>query len=669
MAGSVRAGKPHITLKPHARIIAPPIYNPELDALGLKLNEDGHVVAQIDCPDPDPVKLFTDPNAVIDARLWEGRFDRNGRLRESRVTPRMTGDGIEQRYTRLRETLKLTEADWFSLGGPAGFGAPEGPLTSNYVPLIPGPWTRQQYWADYWASSAKCFEASTHSGIARRTCAAMTYFTLGRGISWKFSNDKAQQAWEQFWKGNKMRRRIKSIARDLSVFGEQFLRYFPAPRGDPRLLIVRQLDPATIYEIVSDQEDLETVYFYHQQFQTRMEYYSPPRANKAPQGPTPAGVTRYIIRQIDASEIDHYALHTVSGEARGRSDLFPVLGDLKRLRDLMTAKVVQSDIGNRVMAVLKANGTNADINRVLNSIFPNGQPPPPGTIVGLNNAVDLEPFQYSSGREVRADFTYDELLDSIASGVGIGRQYLGFAPSNGGSGSTRANALNEADSSVKTFEDRQDVLSEDILQEMCDRVLEAAGINGIVEREFILPEIASEDTTTKLENLEIAMANNWVSHRTAASTAGAELVAEYDYDHEMEAIVEEFEAAEETDGKDELTGLDKPASGGKIRRRSIRATARQVPLINPTRAQSQDDEPLGVMVGPDGAVQPAAAPGSKDADQPGSPGSGSGRANIRQAVREAARNRRRLEDPEFKRASDDFAQRTAENLDKLLADL
>lgn len=672
------AGKPHITPKAVARIRTPPRYNPDLDAYGLKLNEDGHVEALAECPDVDPLKVLTDPHYQVDARLWEGQFTKGGRLREHRVTDRMNKTALEGRYTKLRESLKLQESDWFSLGGYPGTN--EGPLTSNYVPLIPGPWTRQQYWADYWASSAKCFEASTHSGIGRRTCAALTYFTLGRGISWKIKDDHAREAWETFWKANKMRRRMKSIAYDLAVFGEQFLRYFPAqldgkqliPTGRGDTLIVRQLDPATIYEIVTDQEDVETVFFYHQQFQTRMEYFSPPAANKAPQGKTPTGVTRYIIRQIDAGEIDHYALHTVSGEARGRSDLFPALGDLKRLRDLMTSKVVQSDIGNRVMGILKAQGTGADLDRVLNTIFPGGQPPPPGTFIALNEATDLEPYQYTAGREVRADFTYDELLDSICSGVGIGRQYLGFAPSNGGSGSTRTNAMNEADSSVKTFEDRQDILAQDILEEMFDRVMQAAGINRTVEREFILPEIASEDTAAKLENLELAMSNNWLSHRTAASQAGAELVSDYDYDEEQERIVEEFEDADETDGTDDMTGADKPAQGGKVRRRMIRASARQAPMLDPTKAQAQDDEPPGLLVGAGAnGAQPGGtgAPGGPGGAQPESPGSASGRANIRQAVREAHRTRRHPDDPDLARASESFAEQTAQSLDRLLADL
>lgn len=652
--------------RPVAKIVEAPPYVPELEAYGLKLDQNGTVIPAVACPDIEPAKIMAGRGFEVDARLWEGDFDKRGKLRESRVTDRLSKDGLTDRYTRLRENLKLSESDWFSLGGYGGSGSPEGPLTGNYVPMIPGPATRQQYWADYWASSAKCYEASTHSGIARRACKAMVNFPLSRGVTWKFpDNPKAQTAWEAFWDGNGMRRRFRSIAYDLSVFGEQFLRYFPT--SDKRGLIIRQLDPATIYEIVSDQEDLETVFFYHQQFQTRMEYYSPPASNRAPQGPTQPGVIRYIIRQIDAPEIDHYAINTVSGEARGRSDLFPVLGDLKRMRDLLTSKVVQSDIGNRVMAILKANGTGADLTRVLNTIFPNGQPPEPGTIIALNEATDLQPFQYSAGREVREDFTYEELVDSIVAGVGISRSDLGLSPA-GGSGTTQSTALTSQTSGGKAYEERQELLDE-ILHDMCDRVMEAAGINGEVEREFVFPELAKEDRSKKLEDLEMAEANGWISKRSAAVSAAGELGKgeEYDFDAEQTAIAEEFNDAQETDGKTEL-GNDKPAQGGKIRRPVIRASSRQVPKLDPTKAQTGDDEPAGLLVGgpaPVPGAVPAAAPQKTAGGIPAAKAPGT-----QQPTREAAPHLRRTpDDPEFAEHASEFERATAENLKRLLADL
>lgn len=678
---------PERARQPAVKVQQWPAYQPDLEAYGLKLEEgaDRPTVNLAALTGPyaegwrNPVELIRDENVQIDARLWEGRFDTTGRLRESRVSPRLDKPALDGRYTRLREQLKLTESDWFSCGGDFGFGyggSPEGPLTSNYVPLIPGPATRQQYWADYWASSAMCFEASTHSGIGRRACAAMVHFPLGRGVRWRIEDDAALQAWELFWKGNRMRRRLKKIAYDLSVFGEQMLRYFPAvadPRGQltpgggrgANSLIVRQLDPATIYEIVTDQEDLETVYFYHQQFQTRMELYSPPTGGRTPEGRTQSGVTRYIIRQIPAEEIDHYTIHTVSGEARGRSDLFPALSDLKRMRDLVTSKVIQSDIGNRVMALLVANGTGADLTRILNQIFPNGQPPAPGTIVALNEAVDVKPFQYDNTREVKADFTYDELVDSVCAAVGISRPYLGLSPAQG-SGTTQASALTQVTPDTKSFEERQQLLDE-MLHDMFDRVMHQAGITSDVEREFLFPEIAQDDSQERLDSLEMASANNWISHRTAATSAAAELdLTDYDYDEEQKLIVEEFADAADTDGTDEF-GNDKPARGGKVRRRMIRATARQVPMLDPSKAQGQDDEPLGVMVGA-GAAQPGngAANGAAGITSK-NPASAKGAATIRKQVREASR--RLPDDPELGEQAARFQRETEENLKRMLAEL
>jgi hypothetical protein len=137
-----------------------------------------------------------------------------------------------------------------------------------------------------------------------------------------------------------MDERLKKIRRDLSIMGEQFIRYFQEP-GNPKGMLVRSLDPASIYDIITDPEDFETVFFYHQQFQTPYQLYSPQTARPlggqvAPTGATePGKATKYIIRQIDRREIDHYRINVGNSERRGRSGLYPVLGWIKRMRDYM----------------------------------------------------------------------------------------------------------------------------------------------------------------------------------------------------------------------------------------------------------------------------------------------------------------------------------------------
>lgn len=651
---------PDTSDRPAGRVAHAAAYEPDLEAHGLRVDENGDVVAVTPCADRTAAAILSDPAAQIDARIWEGRFD-HGRLVGHRVTERMGRDQLASRYVRLRESLGLREnGDWFSLG--AWQPSQQSPLTQNFTPMIPGPATRQQYWSDYWASSSKCFEASTHSGVAKRACRALVQFPLGRGVRWDISDDRARQAWEAFWTGNRMRRRLRSVFYDLAVFGEQFLRWFPARPGDPRGLIIRQLDPATIYEIVTDQEDLETVFYYHQQFQTRTELYSPPAVNIAPQGPTVPGVTRYIIRQIPAQEIDHWKINDVSGEARGRSDLFAALGDLKRMRDLLTSKVIQADIGNRVLAVLTAKGTQTDISRLLAQVFPGGQPPAPGSVIALNDAATLQPFQYTSGREVRSDFTYDELVDAVCAATGIARPYLGLSPAVG-SGSTQAAALTTVEPSVQTFEERQDIADE-MLHQMFDRVMAAAGINGETECEFVFPEIASEDSQIRLGLLEQAESDGWISKRRAASTAAAEMdFTDYDFDEEMREIISEFADADETDATGGQTGASKPARGQKIRRPVLRASARQAPKLDPTRAQSADDEPPGVLVSDTGQdTTTNAAAGERN------PASQQGRANIRRQARESD-VRRRSDDPAFIADANKLERATAQNLRRLLSDI
>lgn len=675
--------------RPAATLIPGPDYDPDREAYGL----------DIPCPDRDPGKILDDKPSAIDARLWEGKFDQYGRLAEHRITPRLTKGKLADRYVALRErALREDGSDWFQFGyGAPGYGG-EGSLTANYVPLIPGPATRQQYWTDYFQSSAKCFEAYHHQGIARRAVNAMVQFPLGRGVSARVKNKQASAVWDAFWEGNRMDERIREITRDLSIFGEQFLRYFPARRGDPRGLILRSLDPATIYEIVTDQEDIETVFFYHQQYQTASQMFSPPQGNQAPQGRTPTGVTLYIIRQIDAGEIDHYRINRVSSEKRGRSDLFPALGDLKRLRDLMTSKVIAADVQNRVMAVLTADGTPADIARLIASIFPGNQPPPPASVVGLNKQVTLEPFQYAKSEGTK-DHVYDELVNLIAVATGIAKEYLGVTSD----GATRANALVATEPTTKVFDERQRFI-EQLLHDMADRVFNAAGIAGAsAEIEFIFPSIAQEDRSALLSDLETSEANQWISKQTAASTAAQELgITTFDFAVEQKLVAGEFADANDTeDGED-----GKPKQGdGVIRRPAIRAVSRQAVKLDPTKAQSSmDDEPPGLLVPVDPATAAAAAvdPGAPAPSAPGAPApkttggmpadqnpqAAAGKAKLtrqaserlvvdrdtlgtllREAYAAGRAPRRRPDDPAFKAHAQEFHAQTAQNLDRLLDDV
>lgn len=608
-------------------------------------------------------------------------------LRESHSSLRTQGFG-ELRKVKLRES----ELDWWSYGMQTAPSFGSGLLTTPYVPLLPGPATRQLYWADYFAMSAKAFEASTHNPLAHRAVEIETEFVLGRGVECKAKTDRGQQVWDQFWKLNRMDNRLEEISGDIKVYGEVMLRYFPMPG---RQMKIRSLDPAGIYDIITDQEDWESVYFYHQQEQERAQLFAPPAGNIAPTGPTDAGaVTRYTIRQIDALEIDHYRINARSGEVRGRSDLFSALGYLKRLTDLLTSRVVRADMEARMVFDLMVSGTGTDVTDMKNTLFPGGKPPEPGAVFGHNDKTKLEAFQFSSNTQAD-DGSVEELVEMCSLGTGVSRQYLWTAGK--GTGGARAGALVATEPGQKRFEKRQRLIQR-ILQDMALRVFTQAGLSGEdAEMEFIFPSIAVEESSAALKDLAFAESMGWLSKKTAATMAARQQGIEtFDFDVEQEAIAEEFEHTEDEDDEtgetktNPVTGEEEPVTKAKqgdgvIRRPMMNATFRQAPKLDPTKASSQEDLPPGLAVGVAGgeddapgvqsAGQAALAPGRSGFPADENPLTGAGKANIKRdngrlresetvqvariAIREAARAgarvpRRRPQDQDFIEAAEEY---------------
>jgi hypothetical protein len=672
----------------------------------------------------------------VDARLWLGKFSRaretgRGQLRESRrghFTNRKMLDQycdsvLEGTGKRRREALREAWGEGEGSSDPFAFGATGIPslvgsssLTRQFLPLIPGPLTRQLYWQSYFEMSAKAFEAYNHDPVSWRGVQLIEQFALGSGLKAKVTkstgegkgqtHDVAQAAWDEFWRVNKMDDRLKKIRRDLSIMGEQFIRYFPQP-GNPRGMLVRSLDPASIYDIVTDPEDFETVFFYHQQFQTPYQLYAPqssrPQGGQvAPTGATlPGATTRYIIRQIDWREIDHYRVNVGSSERRGRSDLYPILGWIKRMRDYMTSRVVQADMHSRYGFDLEVDGNPKDLAAVQQKMFPGGRPPQPGSVFGHSGKVKLNALSFQQAATgLSGDATWEALINIVAVGLGVPKEYLGVTGR-----ATRANALVATEPAAKRFGEAQEQLRE-ILENIAKRFFERARITD-AEIEFTFPSIASEERSAKLEDLGTAEANGWISKQTAATIAAKELdIENYDFDSEQELIAKEFSEPETEDDPDgepnPITGKpkQKPKQGdGKIRRPVMIATKRQAAKLDVTKSPSVEDDPPGLLVptngepvGPQGAIEgaPQAGPQPGAATRGGMPASanvatqagakavkmaGKARESIEltpealvMLMREARAPRRRPDDPEFKDAAAAFTKETAANLGQLVRD-
>jgi hypothetical protein len=672
------------------------------------------------CPDP-PLDA---PWEIASAKLWEGQF-REGKVVSQRTRFYPSKGAVEGQVRALRESvpalkrmnygtmrkvsLRESEGDWWSLGlnSSPRFGSSLSP----YIPLLPGPATRQLYWSDYFGMSAKAFEAYQHNPIAHRAVEIHCEFILGRGVEARAKTETGQKVWDAFWQTNNMDNRLEEIVGDCGTYGELFLRYFPQPN---RTLAVRSLDPAGIYDIITDQEDWESVYFYHQQEQERSQLFAPPGGNIAPTGPTdPGAVTRYTIRQIPANEVDHYRINARSGEVRGRSDLFPALGYLKRLTDLLTSRVIRADMEARMVFDLMVKGNAGDVTATRNQLFPGGKPPDPGAVLGHNEQVELEAFQFDSAAQAD-DGSVDELVSMCSLGVGVAKEYLWQGGKSGGG--ARANALVATEPGQKRFERRQR-LTQRILADMAARVFAVAGLTGDdTEIEFVFPSIAVEERSAALKDTAFAESQGWISKKTAATMAARSMDIEtFDFEGEQQLIAEEFEHTEDdepdTDAQPVL-GPDgapisskpptKPKQGdGVIRRPMMNATYRQAPKLDPTKASSAEDQPPGLLMpgaggaegaaeaGPPGVATDPRAPGRSGFPGDENPTSSAGAANIRKdnlresdrvirvaevAIREAYRAaarvpRRRPDDPSFQALAGEYRDESDRHARELIASI
>jgi len=417
----------------------------------------------------------------------------------------------------------------------------------DFLPLMSGPYSKQLYWFDYLDMHSKAFEAWTHNPIAKRICKIIPQFVLGKGveatvISAELATGKtvpdeqtgekmdevldyreqAQGILDEHWRRNSMVIRSKQILRDLVIFGEQFPRYFEAPWG----LKVRQIDPSTVWEVVTDPDDCENIFYLHQQYPTRYQWFVD----------LPIPTIKYIIRQVPSLHFYHMKINTVAGEVRGRSEIFAVLGWLKRVKEFATDRVIRNKMANLFVLDVSVEGGETEVTTARAQF---STPPTPGSFFIHNKAAELQGIRAEVGAgDVTAD--WDMLMVITAVGAGISQEYLGL-PSSG----TKAGALVGTEPDIKTFEDYQDIM-ECFFQQDCERVFQRAKeMKKLPDKlevkvEITYPAIAEENRSEKLKDIAFEESMSHISHRRASTMAARELsITSYEYEEEQKQIAEE----------------------------------------------------------------------------------------------------------------------------------
>jgi len=425
-----------------------------------------------------------------------------------------------------------------------------GDTFQEYLPMLGGPFSKQLYLYDYLDMHRKCFEAWNHNPLAHQVIKITTFFVLGRGVSWKACHPECQQAFTDWADKIDLQRRLEEWCDMLSRDGElmiQKFRHFLTGR-----LFLRWIDPSTIWEIITDLEDIERVFYFHQQFPTQYQILYGTGSQLSPYRPQDYLTTKYVINQIPSTEMLHYKVNCSPNEKRGRSDLFPVLGWIKRYKDFWTARVLRAIIQSTFAWKNKLKGSDTDVAAFINS-FGTTQPNF-GSVWVENEASDLQPMTVDlKGSDSLADA--EGILNMIAVGTGVPKEYLGY-----GTEATRATALVASEPGAKKFQARQQLLKRvlrDIAQEFFRIEIERGRLPSIVKDEkgndvphtpkidFHFPEIAIEDRSAKLRDISLVQASGYVSRETAAMLSAKELdIEDFKWEDEKEKMkAEEIEDA------------------------------------------------------------------------------------------------------------------------------
>jgi hypothetical protein len=400
---------------------------------------------------------------------------------------------------------------------------------TEYVPQLGGPFFRQMYLTDMLAAHQKSFESYNHNPLARRLIKIIKQYALARGYKVQSKDSTATDIWDAFEKKFKVRDRMrKSWVTDYLIFGEFFL-----DRAK-----ITSIDPSTIWDIITDPEDIDNVYYYYQSFPTAFQQFTGYDV-KGVSGAKDVKAQEYIIRQLPYDRVFHLKGDGCSAEKRGRPTLYPILSWLKRFKDYWNAEMVKAWVQASYVYDVTVKGDDGDVSTIAGSDDIK-KVPAIGSSYVHNEAVSRQLLQPTGGGGSNRVYLSDELLAIISACLGVPKETINAGISGGGS---RATALVASEPFTKVIEELQNDLT-DLLQELARIAFKLEGKEYKNELEFIFPSTVKDTTTETIKNITTGEVQKYISHKRAATMYAAEMdITMYDYDEEMESIKDEQEKA------------------------------------------------------------------------------------------------------------------------------
>ena len=532
---------------------------------------------------------------VEKAQLFEAHFDQDGKILRDPQTLRevnrgwplpyllRTVRGTEEFKTRIEAGRKANEAqperarrarealglrwrmakkltregfgDDFLTGAGSGTNLQMDPNQyTEFVPTYGGPFFKQLYLYDYLKQHAYAFEAWNHNPLAKRIIQLLSQYSLGRRFSLRFKIDRQEKAWTDADAKNNLRKKICEFwSNEANIYGELFV--------DKTKW--QSVDPSTIWDIITDPDNIDDAYYAYQSYPTAFQQFTGYTVPGEP-GSAKQPAQKYILRQIPMSNLLHMKLNCVSNEKRGRTVLFPILGWLKRVKDLYNAQVIRQWLMASFIWDVTIKGSQADVDAYAATY---NQIPNPGSLHVHNENVERKPMaavESQGGGSQGADVS-ESILSFIATAIGVPKEFLNVATRGGGS---RAQALTTAEPFTKVIEDLQSKW-EWFIKEIVACVMGDAGVEYKVgDVEVTFPSVTKDTTTETVKNLQVGETQGWISKETAGSMYAQEMnITEYDFEDEQKKIKDEAEQGLNQVGAVPMPpagrfGADVPGAGG-----------------------------------------------------------------------------------------------------------
>lgn len=452
--------------------------------------------------------------------------------------PSLSTTKFNEAIRKVKSSLTLRESRSLKEGFANDSNYTNNVVGNDFVPTMGGPFFKQLYPQDFITQANAAFWAWNHDPIAHQSVNILRDFTLGRGYSIDSKNKVALALWNAFEKVNRIQETMQNVANELCVNGEVMMWKLPdglaqivqvpaAGQPIPKGIIprIRLIDTTNIYDIVTWPEDITRPLFYIWMAPTQWQTFTGPTSGG---GQTVPG-TKFIYQTIPADQINHYKINNFSNEKRGRSDLFSILGFLKRLRDTVEYTIIGLQKQAAYCIDTTIEGDGGDIASYIQQQQANGTIHPAGSEFVHTAAVKRD-YLGAQSAQLGASPAFEWCFSMVASGFGLPVSYYGTHLASGG---TRAGAVVATEPVTKRFEMRQQVY-ERILHDCWDWLMEWAGPGySDSECEITFPEIITADKSQKFKDLALAQAEGWISKSRAATMAAKEFnITDYEYDSE-----------------------------------------------------------------------------------------------------------------------------------------